>query len=238
MPFLTISPSAIKSKWHGQSEKFIQGIYDLATAVAPSIVFIDEAEEIFTKRSEEARTADGITTTILTALENSEQVFTIAATNFPWKLDPALRRRLENKIYIGLPKIKDIENILHKELGNKHHSLLKFDIEFVARKLLGYSCHDVTMVVKEAQQLAFRRLMDVKYFRISDVNGQYVACRRTDPDAYVVNLKMLEQHDQDYTFLKIDLVDMELAVNNCKATVDKVETKQLEDFYRKFAIKA
>ena len=94
------------------------------------------------------------------------------------------------------------------------------------------------MVVKEAQQLAFRRLMDVKYFRISDVNGQYVACRRTDPDAYVVNLKMLEQHDQDYTFLKIDLVDMELAVNNRKATVDKTETKQLEDFYRKFAIKA
>lgn len=243
MPFFTIYAADVKSKWHGQSEKLIQGIYDLAAAVAPSIIFIDEADEIFTNKSDEDKKgASGITTQILTALENAEGVFTIAATNYPWKLDPAFRRRLENKIYIGLPKIKDIENILHKELEKRHHSLQKFDVEFVARKLDGYSCHDVTMVVKEAQALAFRRLQDTKYFRISDVQEnlgpQFVACRNTDPGACQLNIRFLEKKNYNYKFLKIDMIDMEMAVNNRKSTVDKFETKGIEEFYRKFAVKA
>ena len=43
-------------------------------------------------------------------------VMVLAATNFPWDIDEALRRRLEKRIYIPLPTLEGREALLKVRL--------------------------------------------------------------------------------------------------------------------------
>lgn len=44
------------------------------------------------------------------------QVMVLAATNFPWDIDEALRRRLEKRIYISLPGAVERKELMHINL--------------------------------------------------------------------------------------------------------------------------
>ncbi len=48
------------------------------------------------------------------------QVMVLAATNFPWDIDEALRRRLEKRIYISLPGTSERKDLMHINLKVIH----------------------------------------------------------------------------------------------------------------------
>lgn len=93
----------------------------------------------------------------------------LAATNFPWDIDEALRRRLEKRIYIPLPNRKSLVSLMRLCIFNKiyflfvadegREALLRINLREVkvdssvnltdiARKLEGYSGADITNVCR------------------------------------------------------------------------------------------
>jgi len=107
IPIFRVSGSTILSKYVGESPKLINELYDCAHNYYPSIVFIDEIDKLITSKD-----TSGVIVQvqselqqILSGVGSGEDIVTVAATNCPWDLDPALIRkgRLGKIIYVPPP---------------------------------------------------------------------------------------------------------------------------------------
>ena len=83
-------------------------------------------------------------------------VMVLAATNFPWDIDEALRRRLEKRIYIPLPTEEGREALLNINLKEVEKSPI-LNVTQIALRLEGYSGADITNVCRDACMMAMRR---------------------------------------------------------------------------------
>lgn len=54
---------------------------------------------------------------------NNKDLLVLGATNLPWDIDPAVRRRLERRIYIPLPEIDARILILKNGISKTPHTL-------------------------------------------------------------------------------------------------------------------
>ncbi|KAJ3102324.1 Tubulin epsilon chain [Phlyctochytrium bullatum] len=89
---------------------------------------------------------DGISSVAGTAEgERDKIVMVLAATNFPWHIDEALRRRLEKRIYIPLPDLESRKELLRINLQSIKIAE-DLNLEEMAEKLEGYSGADITNV--------------------------------------------------------------------------------------------
>ena len=74
-------------------------------------------------------------------------VMVLGATNHPWDLDDAMRRRLEKRIYIPLPDIDTRRQLLDINLKEVKKAD-DVDLNAIAEKLEGYSGSDITSVCR------------------------------------------------------------------------------------------
>jgi len=106
--FFSIRSSDLVSKWLGESERLVKQLFKLARENKPAIIFIDEIDSLCGSRSEgENETSRRIKTEFLVQMQgvgnDNDGILVLGASNVPWELDPAIRRRFEKRIYIPLP---------------------------------------------------------------------------------------------------------------------------------------
>jgi katanin p60 ATPase-containing subunit A1 len=163
--FFNVSASTIVSKWRGDSEKLIRILFELARYHAPSTIFVDELDAVMSKRSshDEHEASRRMKTEFLIQMDGLVQsdatVFVLAASNFPFDLDPALLRRLEKRILVPLPDEESREAMFRQFLTR---DLAVSDLSFgdLAQRTSGYSGSDIRLVCKEAAMQPLRRLME------------------------------------------------------------------------------
>lgn len=185
--FFNVSASTLSSKYRGDSEKMVRILFEMARYYAPSTIFFDEVDSLAGSRgaaseheaSRRVKTElmvqmDGVgseeaeeETTPTTGGESSAEgtapkrktVIVLAATNMPWDLDEALRRRLEKRIYIPLP---DFEGRRELFRINMQSVALDADVSLdeLAEKSHGYSGADVANVCRDASMMSVRRIME------------------------------------------------------------------------------
>jgi len=107
--FFSISSSDLVSKWLGESERLVKNLFELARAQKPAIIFIDEVDSLCSSRSDSENDATRrIKTEFLVQMQgvgvDNDGILVLGATNIPWGLDAAIRRRFEKRIHIPPPR--------------------------------------------------------------------------------------------------------------------------------------
>jgi vacuolar protein-sorting-associated protein 4 len=81
----------------------------------------------------------------------------MGATNVPWELDMAIRRRFERRIYIPLPDKAARATMLGSMIGATPHRITQRDLENLAERTAGFSGSDIANFVKNALYEPVRR---------------------------------------------------------------------------------
>eukprot|EP00249_Psilotum_nudum_P009211 c21782_g1_i1 orf=669-2309(+) len=167
--FFNVSSATLASKWRGESERMVRCLFDLARAYAPSTIFIDEIDSLCNARgvsgehessrrvkSELLIQVDGVNNSNTSEDGEKKIVMILAATNFPWDIDEALRRRLEKRIYIPLPNEESRRELIRINLRGVEVAS-DVDIDVVAHRTEGYSGDDLTNICRDASMNGMRR---------------------------------------------------------------------------------
>ena len=88
---------------------------------------------------------------------DNDGILVLGATNTPWELDPAIRRRFEKRIYITLPDPQARLVQFKIRIGKTPNNLAEEDFEELGKATEGYSGSDIAVVVKEALMLPIRK---------------------------------------------------------------------------------
>uniref|UniRef100_A0A4W6DDB2 vesicle-fusing ATPase n=1 Tax=Lates calcarifer TaxID=8187 RepID=A0A4W6DDB2_LATCA len=185
--FFSISSSDLVSKWLGESEKLVKNLFSLAREHKPSIIFIDEIDSLCGSRSEnESEAARRIKTEFLVQMQgvgnDNEGVLVLGATNIPWTLDSAIRRRFEKRIYIPLPEEHARGFMFKLHLGSTPNSLTESDFVTLGKKTDGYSGADISIIVRDALMQPVRKVQSATHFK--RVRGP----SRSDPNTIIDDL--------------------------------------------------
>jgi transitional endoplasmic reticulum ATPase len=162
--FFSINGPEIMSKFYGESEKRLRGIFEKAQKNAPSIVFIDELDAIAPKRGEvtgevERRVVAQLLA-LMDGLEARGNIIVIGASNRVNAIDPALRRpgRFDREIEIGVPDKKGRLEVL--QIHTRGMPLSKdVDLKKLSEITHGYSGADIAALSREAAMKALRRYL-------------------------------------------------------------------------------
>ncbi|XP_044515313.1 vacuolar protein sorting-associated protein 4A [Gracilinanus agilis] len=113
---------------------------------------------------------------------NNDGTLVLGATNIPWVLDSAIRRRFEKRIYIPLPEEAARTQMFRLHLGNTPHSLTEANILELARKTDGYSGADISIIVRDSLMQPVRKVQSATHFK--KVRGP----SRTNPGVVIDDL--------------------------------------------------
>ncbi|OAF68484.1 hypothetical protein A3Q56_03778 [Intoshia linei] len=249
--FFSISSADLISKYQGESEQLIKQLFKSARDEKPSIIFIDEIDSMLAQRgsSDETESMRRVKNQFLVELsyldKAKDQVLILAATNIPWQLDAAMRRRFEKSIYIPLPDTdarKELFKIHLKDILNESDAFSESDYQLFAEKTPQYSGSDIQLIAKDASMSPVRLVHMATHFRKVRAPNPYdnniiendmlTPCLSSDAGA--IPMTADEIPNGKLTIRQISKEDILKAISTQRPTVTYEDTLRHEQFTKDY----
>jgi len=173
LPFLHASGSEFQGMFVGVGTNRVKSLFKEARILAEieggCIIFLDEIDtfarpRIQTTAGRAGQDYNATVNQLLTELDGldtgKDNIVVIAATNVgEYDLDSALMRpgRFDRKVYVGLPGLKEREEILRYYFSKISYNQEKIDFRRLARFTVGASPADIANIAREASLIAARK---------------------------------------------------------------------------------
>jgi len=236
--FYSVSASNIVSKWQGEAERTVRALFDLARQNKPAVIFLDEIDSLLSARGEgENESSRRIKTEFLVQMQgvgkDDKGILVLGATNIPWDLDQAVRRRFQKKIYIPLPEKAARLNMFKLNLGDTMpHLLGEEDYKELSELTDGYSGSDIATLTQDAIYEPLRKCQQSRFFKNIE-GGNFLPCSPSDEGAMKMTLNDIEVPE---TLMAPDICrdDFIKALSKIRPTVGANDLVRQEQFTEEF----
>ncbi|MDF2152536.1 AAA family ATPase [Vibrio sp. CAU 1672] len=164
LPLLRLDMGKIYGGIVGQSEANMRSALQMAEALSPSILWVDEIEKGLSGMQSSGSTDGGTTARVLGSFltwmqEKDKPVFVVATANHIAQLPPELLRkgRVDEIFFVDLPVEQDRKEILSIHLKHKDRldDFSDDELRDLARMSEGFTGAELEEAIKEAMFLAF-----------------------------------------------------------------------------------
>lgn len=206
--FLEFKISKILGKYVGESEKAMERALSVFRALAPVGVFIDELDQAFPARAEGTQESSvnsnlfGMLLSEMGKPENRGKILWLAATNYPNKVDEALKRpgRFDKKIPFFAPTAEERRQVFlhHIQKNNLNIDQNAPELDELVQSTNNYTQAEIESVVVKANELLRRpdnQRSDIEALRQAQI---YMLSAQNRNIREMEDLALLECNDAEF----------------------------------------
>ncbi|MEO1294464.1 MAG: AAA family ATPase [Cyanobacteria bacterium J06636_16] len=185
LPLLRLDVGRLFAGLIGESESRTRQMIQIAEALAPCILWIDEIDKAFSGADgrSDAGTSSRVFGTFITWMaEKTSPVFVVSTANNIQALPPELLRRgrFDEIFFVGLPSQAERKSIFEVHLGRlRAHNLQSYDLERLAYETPNFSGAEIEQAIIEAMHIGFSQDRDFTTDDILEAASQIVPLART-----------------------------------------------------------
>jgi AAA+ superfamily predicted ATPase len=188
LPLLRLDVGRLFAGLVGESESRTRQMIQLAEALAPCVLWIDEIDKAFAGfdgRGDSGTTSRVFGTFITWMAEKTSPVFVVATANNIQSLPPELLRRgrFDEIFFVGLPNQEERKAIFKVHLSRlRSHNLQAYDSDRLAYETPDFSGAEIEQILVEAMHIGFSQNRDFTTDDILEAASQLIPLARTAQD--------------------------------------------------------
>ncbi len=185
LPLLRLDVGRLFGNLVGESESRTRQTIDLAEALSPCILWIDEIDKAFAgfdSKGDSGTTSRVFGTFITWLAEKQSPVFVVATANNIQALPPEMLRkgRFDEIFFVGLPSQAERREIFNVHLSRlRPHSLNQYDLDRLAYETPDFSGAEIEQTLIEAMHIGFSQNRDFSTDDVLEAASQIIPLART-----------------------------------------------------------
>ncbi|MBD2603407.1 AAA family ATPase [Scytonema hofmannii FACHB-248] len=185
LPLLRLDVGRLFGGLVGESESRTRQMIQVAEALAPCILWIDEIDKAFSglgSRGDAGTTSRVFGTFITWLAEKTSPVFVVSTANDIQALPPEMLRkgRFDEIFFVGLPSQEERKAIFNVHLSRlRPHNLKSYEIDRLAYETPDFSGAEIEQTLIEAMHIGFSQNRDFATDDILEAASQIIPLART-----------------------------------------------------------